>query len=151
MELKEQYALMEEAIEHLGVKPVDARCEDEGQWLVFRGDLEIYIDVWEEPASEWSYHPGAHNTITFQVVCPISKLPSEDKRLFFYEDLLQMNFYSHFISFVVNKNENMLTCAFKRVMNHITKSDIIEAIDATGYYASLAWKMLNQPYELEKV
>ena len=151
MELKEYYTMMEEAIAHLGVKPEEARSQDEGQWLVHRGDLELYIDVWQEEASEWTYHPGAHNTVTFQVVCPISRLCSDDKRLFLYEDLLQMNFYTHFVSFVINKKEDMLTCAFKRVMNNITKSDIIEAIDATGYYADLAWKMLNQPYELEKV
>jgi hypothetical protein len=151
MELQEQYQIIEDALIHLGLKPEDARCEQEGQWLVYRGNLEIYVDVWKEEANEWSYHPNAHNMVTFQVVCPICRLPENDKKVFFYEDLLQMNFYSHWISFVVNKKENMLSCAFKRGMENISKGDIIEAIDATGYYADLAWKMLNQPYELEKV
>ncbi len=150
MEINEFYKEVENALSHLGLNPEDARCEEEGQWLVFRGDLEIYIDVWKKEASEWTYHPGAHDTATFQVACPISRLPSEDKRLFFYEDLLQMNFYTQYVSFVVNKSENMLTVVFRRAMANISKSDIIEAIDAAGYYGDLAWKMLNQPYELEK-
>lgn len=151
MDLQTHYNLIEEAIDHLGVKVEDARCAEEGQWLLFRGDLEIYIDVWKEDANEWSYHPNAMNDFVFQVVCPISKVTDESKLLYFYEDLLQMNFYTQKVSFFINKNESMLACSHKRMMGGLTLSDVVEAIDAVGYYSDLAWKMLNQPYELKKV
>lgn len=151
MDLQSQYKKVEEAIAHLGVNIEEARCAEEGQWLLFRSDLEIYIDVWHEEANEWSYHPNAMNEITFQVVCPISKIEENDKKLFFYEDLLQMNFYTQKVSYFVNKAEGMLACSHKRMMNDITISDLVEAVDAVGYYSDLAWKMLNQPYELKKV
>lgn len=150
MDLKEQYKIVEESIAHLGVNPEDARCAEDGQWMLYRSELEIYIDVWLEEPNEWSYHPDAHNMITFQVVCPICGLATDDKKKFFYEDLLQMNFYIQMASFVINKNENMLTCSFKRATLSLEKKEIIEVIDAVGYYADLAWKMLNQPYKLKK-
>lgn len=151
MDLQTQYKLIEESIAHLGVNVEDARCAEEGQWLLFRDDLELYIDVWKEEANEWSYHPNSINEFTFQVVCPIAKLTSEDKKPFFYEDLLQMNFYTQKVSYFVNKEEGMFACSHKRIMNSISKTDIIEAIDAVGYYSDLAWKMLNQPYDLKKI
>ena len=151
MDLKEHYKTLENAIAQLGVKPEDARCAEDGQWLLYRGDLELYIDVWEEEPNEWSYHPDAHNRIMFQVVCPISNITNEQKKLYFYEDLLQMNFYTQLASFVINKNDNMLTCVVKKCVQSIDVADVVECIDATGYYADLAWKMLHNPYELKKV
>ncbi len=151
MSIDKYYQLVEESLGHLGLNAEDARCAEDGQWLVFRSDIEIYIDVWKEPElNEWMYFPDAANTYTFQVAAPISQLPAEDKKSFFYEDLLQMNQFTQFASFVINKEQNMLTANFRRVTENLSKSDIIEAIEAIGYYADLAWKMLNQPYDLKK-
>ncbi len=151
MDIDKYYLLIEESLKHLGLNPDEARCAEAGQWLVFRSDTEIYIDVWKEQnLNEWMYYPDAANTFNFQIAAPISKLPSADRRPYFYEDLLQMNQMTQYASFVINKEEEMVLAVFRRVTENLDKTDIIESIEAVGYYAELAWKMLNQSYDLRK-
>lgn len=151
MSIVKLYQLIEDSLSHLGLNPEDARCAEDGQWLVYRDKIEIYIDLWQETElNEWMYYPDAANTFTFQVAAPICKFPKQEMLLHFYEDVLQMNYLSQYVSFVINKSEKILSCNYKRITENLTKADVVEAIEAVGYYADLSWKMLNEPYQLKK-
>ena len=58
MQAAEAIALFEQIVEkHLTLKPEQIRCENEGEYIVKRGeDTELYIDIWQpEQSSQWQY------------------------------------------------------------------------------------------------
>jgi hypothetical protein len=142
------YQTVEKAIQTLGVNPENARGEEKGQWLLYNGQTEVFVDLWEQQqVNHWNYfQPDGYALIVFQVVAPICYLPQLDKRLEFYEDLLLNNFNMFYASFTINTEEQMLVSKFRRVANELKMEDVIEAIESTGYYAELCKPILTEKY-----
>jgi hypothetical protein len=146
--------LIEEALTTLGVNKENARCSEPGQWLIFNGETEVYVDLWEQKTdSGWNYfQPEGYNLHVFQVLAPICKLPEGDDMLqAFYEDLLQNNLNLLFASYIINKDEQMLAVKFRRICNAIKLEDVIEAIESVGFYAELTRGVLTQKYGVDPI
>lgn len=154
MEKFEDYTrIVEQSLEILGINPEESRCSEAGQWLVFNGETEIYIDVWEQKElNGWNYfQPEGYNLHVFQVLAPICQLPTEELRGAFYEDLLENNLNLFFGSFTINKEENMLAVKFRRICNALKNEDVIEAIESVGYYAESTFDILEKRYGVKKI
>lgn len=144
--------IIEGAIVKMGLKPEETRGEDAGQWQVFRGAICIFIDVWKPSInSDWNYTGTEHAVNTFQVIAPITELPPENKLLKFYEELLHMNFHLYQASVIVNRRDNVLAVKYKRIVNGLTESEVIEAVESTGYYAEMLAEYYSKNYGVKKL
>jgi hypothetical protein len=145
--------LIEKSLQMLGIEPETSRCADPGQWLVYNGETEIYIDLWEQKEPNgWNYfQPEGYNLKVFQVLSPVCFLPEESQLTAFYEDLLENNLNMFFASFIVNKQENMLALKFRRICNDLRVEDIIEAIESVGYYSELTASVFTDKYGVQRI
>lgn len=146
--------LIEQSINILGIDPMQSRCSEPGQWLLFNGDTEIYVDLWEQKEmTGWQYfQPEGYTLNIFQVLAPICYLPDDPKlRKQFYEELLENNLNLLFAAFTVNTSENMLAVKFRRICNSLKQEDIIEAIESVGYYAETTKDILEERYGVKRL
>lgn len=155
MEKFEDYsALIEQSLKTLNLDPENSRCSEPGQWLLYNGDTEIYLDLWEQKElTGWHYfQPEGYNLHIFQVLSPICFLPEDEtKHQQFFEDILENNLNLLFASFTINKAENMLVVKFRRICNALKTEDVIEAIESVGYYSESTLSILEQRYGVKKV
>lgn len=143
--------LVESTLGFLGLNPVEARSEEKGQWLVFNGDTEIYIDLWEQKQqSAWLYFESDQPVYIFQVISPICYLPTANVDQL-YEELLHNNLNMLYGSYTINKEENVLAVKFRRICNGLKQEDIVEAIESIGYYSESTFKALNDRYDISKI
>jgi hypothetical protein len=143
--------MIESSLAALGINPVDSRCAEDGQWLLFNGDTEIYIDLWEEKNDNpWLYFENELPIFIFQVISPICHLP-EEPTLHFYESLLHNNLNLINASYTINKEQNILAVKVRKTSKFITQEEIIDLIEAIGYYSEITYETLSEIYSLEKI
>ncbi len=151
MPLSEYNSLIETTLAFLGLNPAEAKSEEDGQWVVFNGDTEIYIDLWEQIENNgWMYFESDEPIFVFQAISPICYLPSGNLE-HFYEELLQNNLNLVFASYTINKEQNILAVKFRRICNGLKQEDIVEAIESIGYYSEITLKALSDRYDIKKI
>ncbi|NQW41832.1 MAG: hypothetical protein HQ463_00165 [Bacteroidetes bacterium] len=151
MPLSEYNSLIETTLAFLGLNPAEAESEEDGQWVVFNGDTEIYIDLWEQIENNgWMYFESDEPIFVFQAISPICYLPSGNLE-HFYEELLQNNLNLVFASYTINKEQNILAVKFRRICNGLKQEDIVEAIESIGYYSEITLKALSDRYDIKKI
>ncbi len=151
MPLAEYNSLIETTLAFLGLNPAEAKSEEDGQWVVFNGDTEIYIDLWEQIENNgWMYFESDEPIFVFQAISPICYLPSGNLE-HFYEELLQNNLNLVFASYTINKEQNILAVKFRRICNGLKQEDIVEAIESIGYYSEITLKALSDRYDIKKI
>ncbi len=154
--LEQATAMLEESLSLLGVNPEEAKCEGEGQWLVYRGDREIYLDLWEEEITENAFtdfseeqqHSGP--IVIFQVLSPVGFLP-EDNILGFLAELLHVNLNLLYASYTINEQEKIFAVKFRRPFEGLGIKELKEAVDCVGYYAELSSAALSSKYDLRLI
>ncbi|MBO6517227.1 MAG: YbjN domain-containing protein [Bacteroidia bacterium] len=153
MELKPFYEVVEDAIQTLGVDPETTRCEDVGQWILEREDIEVYIDVWQPMEhNQWEYFKEEEPTAIFQVVAPVCYLPeSKEERFAFMEEVLYINHHMFYGSFTVNMDEGMAAIRFKRLLEGANRVEMIEPIESISFYADNLSKYLTNKYGSKKI
>lgn len=153
MDLKPFYDVAEDAIKTLGVDPETTRCEDAGQWILGREEVEIFIDIWQPlEHNQWEYFKEDEPTAIFQVVAPVCYIPSEEStRLQFMEEILYINHHMFYGSFTVNTEEGMAVIRFKRLLEGANRVEMIEPIESIGFYAENLSKYLSKKYGLKKI
>lgn len=143
--------LIESALATLGLNPVETRCADEGQWMIFNGETEIYIDLWEnENDNPWLYFESIEPLFMFQIIAPICLMP-DDKSEVFYEEILHNNLNMLYGSYTINKEQNMLAVKYRRPMTNLSKEEIIDLIECIGYYAESTFEILKERYPIQKI
>src|SRR5690606_8054114 len=91
--LKETYSVVDQALEIIGVQPEHARNADEGQWSLFKNEMEIFIDAWESGEEEsWNYYFEEKHVPIVQVLAPVCPLPNMHMEPFMAE-LLEVNLH----------------------------------------------------------
>ncbi|MDP2175968.1 MAG: hypothetical protein Q8K70_08675 [Bacteroidota bacterium] len=151
MNLEKYSQLIESSLASLGLNPTDSRCAEEGQWLLFNGETEIYIDLWEEKNDNpWLYFENDEPIFIFQVIAPICHLPAENITSF-YESLLHNNLNLINASYTINKEQNILAVKIRKTSKFITQEEIIDLIEAIGYYSEITYDSLAEIYTLEKI
>lgn len=142
--------MIEATFAHLGLNPTETRGAEPGQWVIFNGDTEIYIDLWEvEKDNAWLYYQTDEKIYAFQVISPVCYLPENTEQLF--DELLHNNLNMFYASYTVNREQNMLAVKFRRPASGITKDDIIEAIESTGYYSESTFRALEDRYRISRI
>ena len=150
MNLDQGKELIENAMTKRGLNPVEARTGEGGEWMLFMDGLEVYIDIWDEPGpSVWNFNTENPPPV-FQVIAVVSFLPKE-KLKEFYEEILHLNFNLFDASFSVNSEENLFVVKHKSLSFGLTEDFVGFAIDSIGYYAHLAFKALQEKYDLKKI
>ena len=81
MDLGHLCTIVDEGMEKMGVAAADARVENtEGQWLLVRDFMPIYIDAWEETESNpWNYQVWEQDKTIFQLSLPFCHAPTVKK------------------------------------------------------------------------
>ncbi|MCB9245193.1 MAG: hypothetical protein H6606_02080 [Flavobacteriales bacterium] len=153
MDLKPFFEKVEDAIQTIGVDPVMARCEGEGQWLLNRGEIEVYIDIWQpEEHQQWEYFKDEEPSPIFQIVAPVCMLPEDEASYkVFLEEILYMNFHMFYGSFTVNFEQRMAALRFRRLLEGINRVEMIEPIESIGFYAESLQPYLVEKYKAKKI
>lgn len=150
MNLEQGIQLVENCLAKRGLNPVEARTEGKGEWMLFMDGVEVYIDMWAEKGpTVWNFNTENPPPV-FQVIAVVSFLP-EDRKEEFFEELLHLNFNLFDASFCVNSEENLLVVKHKSLSFGLTEDFVGLAIDSVGYYAHLAFKALEEKYQLKKI
>ena len=142
---------VELALQQLGVNPEDVRCSEPGQWLVFRDDFEIYLDVWDQQElTPWNYFKPEGELSVFQVSVPVFYMP-EQRREELLEELLAVNMNLFYGAFTYNPNEQVVLLKYKRLAEHLQVADVVETVEALGYYAEMTFKVLSEEFGLTAI
>jgi hypothetical protein len=154
MDLKQAISLFEEVIQkHLLLKPEQTRCENEGEYIIKRGDnTEMYIDIWQPTeASQWQYYDRDNVSGVFQIVAPVCHYPDDSNLSMFMEELAHLNFHLFSAKFIANSEQKVVSVQFKRVLQGLNETEIIEPLEAVGYYAENLKEYLSEKYHVEKL
>ena len=139
MDFESYSQLIESTFAFLGLNPMETRAAEKGQWIIYNGDTEIYIDLWEvEKENAWLYFESDEPVFAFQVVSPVCLLPENG-----HEQL--------YASYIINKDQNMLAVKFRRPAKGLTQEEIIESIESIGFYSESTYKALEDRYTIGKI
>ncbi|MBU6324516.1 MAG: hypothetical protein KJS92_03435 [Bacteroidetes bacterium] len=142
---------VELALQQLGVNPEEVRCSEPGQWLLFREEFEIYLDVWEQQElTPWNYFKPEGELSVFQVSVPVFYMP-ENRREELLEELLAVNMNLFYGAFTYNPNEQVVLLKYKRLSENLQISDVVETVEALGYYAEMTFKVLSEEFGLKAI
>jgi hypothetical protein len=143
--------LIESTFGFLGLNPVETRGAESGQWVIYNGETEIYIDLWEQDKeNSWMYFETDEPVFIFQSISPVCYIPESNQEKF-YEELLHNNLNMLYTSYVINKEQNMLAVKFRRPAKGLTKEDIVESIESVGFYSESTLNALKDRYKIEKL
>lgn len=151
MDFKTYSELIESTFAFLGLNPLETRGAEEGQWVIYNGDTEIYVDLWElDKDNSWLYFETDEPVFAFQTISPVCLMPPENLEQF-YEELLHNNLNMLYASYTINREQNMLAIRHRRPAKGLTKEEIIEAIESVGYYSESTFKALEDRYMISKI
>ena len=153
MDLKPFYDIAEDAIKTLGVDPESSRCDSDGQWIIVRELIEIYLDIWQPQGhNQWEYFKEDEPTAVFQVVAPVCYIPDNDEDLkLFMEEILYINHHMFYGAFTVSMEERMAVISFKRLLEGVNRVEMIEPIESIGFYAENLSNYLTEKYKIKKI
>jgi hypothetical protein len=150
--MKEQHDKFENALQSMGVNPEDTRCAEEGQWILYKDDTEVYIDMWKpEERSQWQFNEFPESQTLFQVVSPCCYLPNDEARATFLEEMLYLNFHMYYANFTFNEDENMAAVRYKGIAQDMTEKEMINALESVSFYSQNLSNYLSEKYAVEKV
>jgi hypothetical protein len=151
MNIEKSTELIESTFAFLGLNPLETRGAEQGQWVIYNGDTEIYMDIWEvEKENAWLYYESDEPIFAFQVISPICYLPETGLENL-YEELLHNNLNMLYTSYTINKEQNMLAVKYRRPTKGLTQEEIIEAIESVGYYSESTYAALKDRYQISKI
>lgn len=143
--------LIESTFAFLGLNPLETRASEPGQWIIYNGDTEIYIDLWAvEKENAWLYFESDEPVFAFQAVSPVCFLPETGHEQL-YEELLHNNLNMFYTSYIINRDQNMLAVKFRRPAKGLTQEEIIEAIESVGFYSESTFKALEDRYRITRI
>lgn len=152
MDIKELQSKFEEALLSMGINPDDTRCPDPGQWILYKDDTEVYIDMWmPEERSQWQFNDYPESQVLFQVVSPCCYLPQGEDRATFLEEMLYLNFHMYYANFTFNEEENMAAVRYKGIARDMTQKEMINALESVSFYSQNLANYLSEKYGVEKV
>lgn len=151
MDFEASAQLIESTFAFLGLNPLETRGAEPGQWIIYNGDTEIYVDLWEvEKENAWLYFETDEPVFAFQVISPVCYLPETGQEQL-YEELLHNNLNMFYTSYTINREQNMLAVRYRRPSKGLNQEEIIEAVESVGYYSESTYKALEDRYRIGKI
>ena len=152
MQVSEAIAIFEDALRHFKLTPEQTRCENVGEYIVGSENAELYVDIWEpESASQWQYFDREQTAGIFQIVAPVCYYPAEEMRLTFFEELAHLNFHLFYGKFIANAEQQVVSIQYKRVINGLNDSEVVEPMEALRYYTENLKEYLEEKYKVKKL
>lgn len=143
--------LIESTLAFLGLNPAETRGAEPGQWVLFNGDTEIYVDLWPiEKDNAWLYFETDEPVFAFQVISPVCYLPESGTEMLF-EELLHNNLNMFYTSYTINREQNMLAVRFRRPAKGLSREEITEAIESVGFYSESTFRALEDRYAVARI
>lgn len=131
--------MVESAIIKLELDPATVRGEEKGQWNLFTGDIEVWIDLMPAPEGEGMY---------FQVMSPFCEIPSNLKEQFL-SNILKLNYTMIESCFVLFEGGVYLRVI--REIEFLNQDQCFYAINRIGYYATKFKQELFPKYLLKSI
>jgi hypothetical protein len=125
MELKYYVKTVENAIQLLGLKPEDTRCEEFANWSFTRGSAQILMFLRESEST-------SGEKATLVITAKIMDIPATNRELLF-ETLLKYNFRLVNESFCIDKNMVFLTSA--RFAHGMDPEEVLALLDNLSFAA----------------
>jgi hypothetical protein len=147
MVLNEAYDAIEKALIVIGVEPEHARNSGEGQWSIFRDEIEIFIDTWHTEGDQWNFYFKEKAVPVFQVIAPIAQLPDIDRNELATE-LMHLNFHLFECAFMINVQENLLAIKYRSAAENLSVEEVLRAVESVSYYAAYFAPRLMSKYQL---
>lgn len=152
MNLLNYYAIVEDTFLVLGINPEEARCAGEGEWMLQKGDTEIYIDVWvPEGVNQWQYYLAENPEPVLQITVPMAVVPETADFKALSLDILALNAQMYYGSFIFNPQDRMLALQYKRLATGINQREVLEPLNALGYYSENLLGLLTEKFKLIKL
>ena len=147
--VKDCSIIVEEALLSLGITAEQARNEEEGQWTVYRNDLEVYIDCWSLGTEQQAlYYFQAEDQPVFQVISPFCQVPKERYQEFL-EELLEINLGMYKASLAVRQEGGVVAVKYRALAVDLTKEQVLEGLDSVAYYAELFSNVFSERYGVQ--
>lgn len=151
MQVKEAIAIFEDSLRHFNLSADQTRCENEGEYIIGSENSELYVDIWQpESSSQWQYFDRNQTAGIFQIVAPICYYPESNLEMFF-EELAHLNFHLFYGKFIANNEQGVVSLQYKRIVNGLNESEIVEPVEAIRYYAENLKEYLAEKYGTKKI
>ncbi len=151
MELSVLIKNVEDAIRQMGLAEDESKADENGQWILLKNEMPVYIDVWQDSESTpWNYFVFKEDASVFQITIPFTYAPTL-KRNEFLQELLIVNLNLMFGKFSYNEKDNATVLTY-RISGHTFQSDSLQLIiDALAYYSEMAYHVLKDEFGLKRI
>lgn len=129
-ELNHYYEIVEQGITQIVENVATTRRADAGSWTVFKGDVEIWIDLWE---IEQGLRGDKQNLPYFQVMSVLDTVPADVNPLM-YKELLEINYKLYGVAFCISQDKLILKLI--REAEFLNAEEVYFTILRVGNYAS---------------
>lgn len=151
MELNDLIANIELGIQTMGLSEHEASADENGQWILLKDEMPVYIDAWkDEQSSPWNYFIYQLDPTVFQITIPFCYGPTL-KRSEFLEELLVVNLNLMFGKFSYNSKDNVVVLSQRLPGSAFSPVDLGKVIDALAYYAEMSYHVLKDEFSLKRV
>ena len=77
MKLKTLIGEVETAIRQMGLSAEEAQADENGQWILLKEEMPVYMDAWEDRESTpWNYFTFKQDPTVFQITIPFVFAPT---------------------------------------------------------------------------
>jgi hypothetical protein len=134
-DLRKYFDMVEDIIHVHGLDPIRCRGRYPGQYNLKRGSVSVWIDI---SYLEWE------NRSYFQVVSPIMRLPLEDRRKEYYQEVLEINDGLYGVAFTIRNG--ILWLKHIRETDSLDRCEIEATLQRIGYYGDKYDRYLKNKY-----
>lgn len=151
MELSQLIKTVEAAIRDMGLSEEESRADENGQWILLKNELPVYIDVWQDAESTpWNYFVFKNDPTVFQITIPFTHAPTL-KRNEFLQELLIVNLNLMFGKFSYNEKDNATVITYRVSGDNFKSESLSLIIDALAYYSEMAYHVLKDEFGLKRI
>jgi hypothetical protein len=151
MELSELIKNIETAIRNMGLSEEESKVDENGQWILLKNEMPVYMDVWQDTESTpWNYFVHKSDATVFQITIPFTYAPTL-KRHEFLQELLIVNLNLMYGKFSFNEKDNATVLSY-RISGHTFEAKSLDLIiDALAYYSEMAYHVLKDEFGLKRI
>jgi hypothetical protein len=151
MELSKLISNIEAAILNMGLDSEESKADENGQWILLKNEMPVYIDAWEDKESTpWNYFVFQQDPSIFQITIPFVYAPTL-KRNEFLQELLIVNLNLLYGKFSYNEKDNATVITYRIPGNNFNPETLVNIIDGLAYYAEMAYHVLKDEFGLKRV
>lgn len=151
MELKTLIGEVETAIRQMGLSAEEAQADENGQWILLKEEMPVYMDAWEDRESTpWNYFTFKQDPTIFQITIPFVFAPTIRKEDFLKE-LLVVNLNLLYGKFSYNEQDNATVISYRVSGSSFNQANLSAIIDGLAYYAEMAYHVLKDEFGLKRI